>query len=327
MTKRHTKETFTAAARLIHGDRYDYSRTHYINADTPTTITCPKHGSWEQTPANHLNGRGCWECARDKTRLNATTAQQIGIVYSETKSMQETARILGVGETSVSRYLRRAGVTPIGKGGRRKLSSQQEQEVLILFDSGETTASLRKSFGVSRQTIINILRRHGRPISPVGVTVQGIADCDKHEIISLFMAGKRIEFIKKATGYSRKSIAIFLQSMGFETSRGAARGEEHGSWKGGTVTTGGYRAIRLYPDDPYFCMLNKRSDHYVLEHRLVMARHLGRPLEDWESVHHKDANRTNNAIENLQLRTGQHGKGACYHCLDCGSYRIGPAPL
>lgn len=50
------------------------------------------------------------------------------------------------------------------------------------------------------------------------------------------------------------------------------------------------------------------------EHRVLMERHLGRKLEPWELVHHKDENPQNNAIENLELvewgaHTAAHHKG------------------
>ena len=50
------------------------------------------------------------------------------------------------------------------------------------------------------------------------------------------------------------------------------------------------------------------------EHRVLMERHLGRKLEPWELVHHKDGNPQNNAIENLELvewgaHTTEHHKG------------------
>lgn len=61
----------------------------------------------------------------------------------------------------------------------------------------------------------------------------------------------------------------------------------------------------------------------VLAHRYLMEQHLGRKLRKDETVHHKDLNKKNNDITNLQLRQGKHGKGAVAVCLDCGSHNLG----
>ncbi len=78
-------------------------------------------------------------------------------------------------------------------------------------------------------------------------------------------------------------------------------GEKHPRWNGGTTINRGYRYIKITPDDPFYCMA--REDGYVKYSRYLMAKHLGRPLTRKENVHHKDENKLNDIIENLQLFT------------------------
>lgn len=47
---------------IKHNNKYDYSKVEYINLTTPIAIICPIHGEFEQTPSNHLTGRGCPKC-------------------------------------------------------------------------------------------------------------------------------------------------------------------------------------------------------------------------------------------------------------------------
>jgi len=61
-----TKESFIEKAKLVHGDRYDYSNVVYINCFTKIDIICKKHGVFNQTPIDHLQRCGCKQCKESK---------------------------------------------------------------------------------------------------------------------------------------------------------------------------------------------------------------------------------------------------------------------
>jgi hypothetical protein len=50
----------------IHGKRYDYSLVNYSNNHSKIKIICTLHGLFEQTPSNHLQGKGCLSCSGRK---------------------------------------------------------------------------------------------------------------------------------------------------------------------------------------------------------------------------------------------------------------------
>lgn len=66
MPKKLTQEEFIRRARLVHGDKFDYSKVEYVNNDIKVCITCLIHGEFWQRPSDHLRGCGCKKCGKIK---------------------------------------------------------------------------------------------------------------------------------------------------------------------------------------------------------------------------------------------------------------------
>ena len=60
--KKLTTKEFIKKAKQIHGNKYDYSKTKYINSKIKITIICNQHGKFLQSPNNHLNRNSCPKC-------------------------------------------------------------------------------------------------------------------------------------------------------------------------------------------------------------------------------------------------------------------------
>lgn len=81
-----------------------------------------------------------------------------------------------------------------------------------------------------------------------------------------------------------------------ECSRYYMVGDKANSYKGGTITTQGYKAIKI-------------GNKYILEHRIIMEENIGRKLTRREQVHHIDGNKLNNDISNLDIiDISKHGR-------------------
>ena len=80
MSKKTTQE-FIEAAKIIHGNKYDYSKVDYKNNRTPVVIICPEHGEFEQRPEVHLRGCGCPICRWAKAK--ASLRKSVGLTADQ----------------------------------------------------------------------------------------------------------------------------------------------------------------------------------------------------------------------------------------------------
>ena len=68
MVKALTTKQFIAKAIRIHGNKYDYSETKYLNNNTKVIIKCDEHGGFYQLPRVHFIGGGCQRCGINTSR-------------------------------------------------------------------------------------------------------------------------------------------------------------------------------------------------------------------------------------------------------------------
>jgi Zn finger protein HypA/HybF involved in hydrogenase expression len=62
-------EEFITKARAVHGDKFTYESVDYDGARKKVQIGCPRHGEFQQTPCNHLQGYGCPQCGTERTAV------------------------------------------------------------------------------------------------------------------------------------------------------------------------------------------------------------------------------------------------------------------
>jgi very-short-patch-repair endonuclease len=80
--KKSKTDDFIAKSNGIHGERYEYTKTEYVNAKTKVTIICKQHGEFQQTPSNHLSGYNCQKCAKNLKMDTNTYVERAKQIHS-----------------------------------------------------------------------------------------------------------------------------------------------------------------------------------------------------------------------------------------------------
>lgn len=208
----------------------------------------------------------------------------------------------------------------------RKLSKEADLRIAELYVAGDSLNMLSTKFECTIDSIRRSLKREGVPSRKRGNSHKIFEQSQIDTIIAGYEAGLSQADIAQKMSVGQVQVSRILRASGVQIRGNNLRGENHHSWKGGrTLNEGGYALVYVPADHDLAEMRNRVG--YCLEHRWNMALYLNRPLKTWETVHHIDGDRTNNSIENLQLRIGQHGNGQAYECADCGSIRINPRKL
>jgi hypothetical protein len=74
---------FIERSQQIHGKQYDYTKFEYISESTKSEIICPAHGSFHQSPINHLKSQGCPKCCINNQHSDSfkNKCKEMGVDY------------------------------------------------------------------------------------------------------------------------------------------------------------------------------------------------------------------------------------------------------
>lgn len=209
---------------------------------------------------------------------------------------------------------------------RNKFSAETEAEIAKRYADGELPKELAQEYGCAPYTVRAIARRHGVTINPRGKRHRSFTDNEVAEMARMWQEGMSQAAIGRKFGAHQVIVSRVLKGAGYVPKPRQQVGDSHGLWRGGrTVSGDGYVLVWVPPDHRFADMRTRVG--YIPEHRLVMAEALGRPLERSETVHHKNGDRQDNRLANLQLRQGKHGNGIVMRCKDCGSHNVEAAPI
>lgn len=250
------------------------------------------------------------EGARKRRALPPDAEDRLAAEYAAGKSLRQLAREYGISTKPIERILRQHGIEsrPSGRWSDVVLTDEQAKDLRAEYDAGSSLQKLATSHGYPHAAVRRAIESLGG-VRRRGPGAAAFTSEQRQEIARRFIAGETQRDLARVFGCGESTIARALRLEGIAAGAHGQKGERHHGWKGGKrLNENGYVMIRVAPDDEIGQAMGPQNG-YLLESRLVMARHLGRPLFADEFVHHGPRGKEDNTIDNLELWTTHHPKG------------------
>lgn len=180
----------------------------------------------------------------------------------------------------------------------RPRNQERHEKILAMWKESPNSRRIADAFGLDVGTIHHYLHLNGIPTPRKGRVMNSACEKNREIVLRLFREGKTLTSIADLVKTNVSRVAQFLRRNGVtHIPHGRPAKEDHWLWGGGwRVNKDGY--IEIYVDQH---PNHRKYTKYILEHRLVMEKAIGRYLLRTEVVHHKNGVKDDNRIENLQL--------------------------
>jgi hypothetical protein len=254
---------------------------------------------------------------------------EIACHYQAGKTLQQVADIYGTSPVPVIAALKRLGIERRGRPSAEYNwhdTPENRAEIIRLWHEG-TSVKNTAALVHARDTTVSLVLREAGITPRLGGKHHRFTEEQTAVLAEEFKAGTSLAELARKHGGNPITIRGTLRRAGVDTRSNRYRArEDHHNWKGGIRIVEGYTMVMPSPEEALLCPPGVNG--YVMQHRLVMAKALGRPLTDYETVHHKDNRKKHdNSLSNLQLRQGNHGSGAVFQCRTCGSHDVVAVPI
>ena len=100
-SKRKSSDEFIESAKMVHGDKYDYSETVYLTAKNKVKIICPIHGAFYQSPWKHISGSGCPKCVHHVSKSETEIFEYVGSIIGKENVVQSERNAISPKEIDI----------------------------------------------------------------------------------------------------------------------------------------------------------------------------------------------------------------------------------